>query len=109
MAGLCLTYGVDAGPLLGDLEDTGDDDGPAEVDGGQQLLQGEGLDALRFTSFHLHLINLILNVKVTSQLPQSYAKQGLKLTRNTGIENDKMATEFLQKMKLFFLSANAFF
>lgn len=96
MAGLCLTYGVDAGPLLGDLEDTGNDDGPAEVDGGQQLLQGEGLDALRFTSFHLHLINLILNVKVTSQLPQSYAKQGLKLTRNTGIENDKMATEFLQ-------------
>lgn len=95
-AGLCLTYGVDAGPLLGDLEDTGDDDGPAEVDGGQQLLQGEGLDALRSTSFHLHLVNLVLNVKVTSQLPQSYAKQGLKLTRNTGIENDKMATEFLQ-------------
>lgn len=95
MAGLCLTYGVDAGPLLGDLEDTGDDDGPAEVDGGQQLLQSEGLDALRSTSFHLHLINLVLNVKVTSQLPQSYAKQALKLTRNRAIDSDRMLTEFL--------------
>lgn len=32
--GLCLIYGVDVGLLLGDLEDIGDDDGLAEVDGG---------------------------------------------------------------------------
>lgn len=34
MVGLCLIYSVDVGLLLGDLEDIGDDDGLAEVDGG---------------------------------------------------------------------------
>lgn len=34
MVGLCLIYGVDVGLLLGDLEDIGDGDGLAEVDGG---------------------------------------------------------------------------
>lgn len=79
MAGVCLTYGIDSRPLLRDLKDTGDDDGPAKVDGGQQLLEGEGLDALRFTSFHLHLVNLVLHVKVTSQLSQSYTKTMIKI------------------------------
>lgn len=64
MVGLCLIYGVDVGLLLGDLEDIGDDDGLAEVDGGQQLFQGEGFDVLRFTSFYFYFINFVFNVKV---------------------------------------------
>ena len=61
------THSVDAGPLLSDLQEAGDDDGQLEGRGGDQLLDGEVGDAHGLASLHPHLLHLLIHVVSAAQ------------------------------------------
>ena len=68
------TYSVDAGPLLGHLDEAGDDDGQTQGRGGHKLLEGEVGHTHGLSGLYSHLLHLLVHIVRAPQTNQHCTK-----------------------------------
>lgn len=72
---MTVTHSIDAGELLGELQDDGDDDGLTVIARAEKFQNGDFLLLGHLHSFLPHLLNVFANVFAATQTHQSCGKE----------------------------------